>query len=112
MLSFKTNINLSLFIIVILLVILYLCLHFEVFKLENYEYATINDSIQLQNGSFDYNRRNKIDPGFGNQMWKLESAPDLDYSQFGQNETAGSFGQLVSRLEQRDTATEIKNLPV
>jgi len=110
---FKT-INLYLTILILLFSALYVCLHFNVFSskkgLENYQY---------QYATFGYNSgiRNQIDPGlinpgFGNQMSELESAPDIDYSQIGQNETDASFGQLVSHLEQRNTATAIKNLSV
>jgi hypothetical protein len=116
----KTIINVYLLILILILSTFYICLHFSSKKgLENYQYDTLGSPNLFDTGTFGYNSnvRNQIDPGlinpgFGNQMSELESAPDIDYSQIGQNETDASFGQLVSRSEQRDTATEIKNLPV
>lgn len=63
--------------------------------------------------SFDY--KSSIDPGFGDQMYKLESANPWDPSmmdELSQNWTDASFGNVVSYLEDRNDATAIKNLPV
>jgi hypothetical protein len=64
---------------------------------------------------FQYSRIDEINPGFGDKMWKLESANTWDPSSLdtlSQHWTDGSFGNLVSYLEDRNDATAIKNLPV
>jgi hypothetical protein len=62
-----------------------------------------------------YNKIKKVDPGFGYHMWQLETPNKWNPSMMdslSQNWDDGSFGQLVSYLEDRNDATAIKNMSV
>ncbi len=96
------------FLLILLVLLTLLCiykLNLLKTKNEHFQYATL----------FDNNYQNKIDPGFGNKMWELESAPEWDfndYDLYAKHPQPGDFGKLVSYLEDRNNATAIKNLPV
>jgi len=95
-------------LLILLLILTLICIYQHSKDDENFQYATLYNY---------YNRyqKSKIDPGFGNRMWELESAPewnDNDYNLLAKYPQPGDFGKLVSYLEDRNNATAIKNLPV
>ncbi len=99
-------------LLIILLVIAVIC-KFHSEKDENFDYAMFYNSLPRRRY---YNRqKSAINPGFGDRMWGLESAPewnDYDYDIYAKDPQPGDFGELVSYLEDRNDATAIKNLPV
>ncbi len=109
-------------LLIILLIITSLCIY-HINRGENFQYATLDNYYNRYYNKY-YPRRkriynnyqkSRIDPGFGNRMWELESAPewnDNDYNLLGRYMQPGDFGKLVSYLEDRNNATARKNLNV
>lgn len=107
-------------LLILLLILTLICIYQHSKDDENFQYATLYNYYNRyprKRGYNYYNRykKSKIDPGFGNRMWELESAPewnDNDYNLLAKYPQPGNFGKLVSYLEDRNNATAIKNLPV
>jgi hypothetical protein len=53
-----------------------------------------------------------INPGFGSQMSQLETANPINYDTLSNNWNEGSFGKLVSYMENTSMFPSIKNLNV
>ena len=105
-------------LLILLLILTSICIYHHSKDDEDFQYASLynyyNRYPRRRRGYKNY-QKSKIDPGFGNRMWELESAPewnDDDYNLLARNPQPGDFGKLVSYLEDRNNATAIKNLPV
>ncbi len=79
------------------------------------DYQTLNTYRRTPFTKQQYDQMSKVDPGFGLHMWQFESAPKWDpntLDALSKQWQPGTFGQLVSYLEDRNMAPHIKNLSV
>lgn len=60
----------------------------------------------------EYFSYENINPGFGSQMSELERANPINYNTLSNNWNEGSFGKLVSYMENTSMFPSIKNLNV
>ena len=98
-------------LLITILILSALCIHDIKGKgNENFQYATLN--IPSRRRTFYNKQKSKINPGFGNKMWELESAPNCSGIIDPSNPQPGDLGRYVSCAQDRNNATSIKNLSV
>jgi len=110
-------------LLILLLILTLICIYHHSKDDESFQYANLYNYYNRYPRGYDYYNRypkrgynyyqkSKINPGFGNKMWELESAPDCSGIIDLNNLQPGDFGRYVSCAEGRNNATAIKNLNV
>jgi len=108
------NINIILSCIIILFLVCSFTEQFQYEKL-NLNLDNLDRYRRTPYTKDQYDHVSQIDPSYGYHMWQLQSAPNWnpnDIDRLSHHETPGSFGKLVSYLEDRNMAPSIKNLSV